>query len=144
LIGAGEIMADVHSRETRSYNMSRIRSENTKQEMIVRKALHANGFRYRLHDKSLPGRPDIILKKYKTIIFVNGCFWHGHKKCKYFKMPETRTDWWTAKIARTKERDVHSIKQLTKLGWNIIVIFECKLKDGKKEATINKLIDKLR
>src|SRR4051812_18176288 len=107
-------MADVHSQEVRSYNMSRIRSVNTRPEMIVRKALHSVGFRYRLYDKCLPGRPDIVLKKYKTAVFINGCFWHGHKNCKYFKIPETRKAWWDAKITRTKERDVTNHKGLIK------------------------------
>jgi DNA mismatch endonuclease (patch repair protein) len=83
-------MADVHTKEIRSYNMSRIKGKNTKPEMIVRKFLHANGFRYKLHDKSLPGKPDIVLPKYRTLIFVHGCFWHGHKNCKYFVVPKTR------------------------------------------------------
>ena len=86
-------MADVHTKEIRSYNMSRIKGRNTKPEMLVRRFLHANGFRYKLHDKSLPGKPDIVLPKYKTVIFVHGCFWHGHTKCKYFVVPKTRTDW---------------------------------------------------
>ena len=136
-------MADIHSRETRSYNMSRIRSTNTGPEMFVRKMLHVNGFRFRLYDKSLPGRPDIILKKYKTIVFINGCFWHGHDNCKYFKIPDTRRAWWDAKIIRTKERDTNNIQQLTALGWNIIVIFECGLKNGKAKNTITKLIHRL-
>ena len=85
-------MADVHDKATRSYNMSRIRNKDTKPEMLVRKFLFANGFRYRLNDKKLPGKPDIVLPKYKTVIFVNGCFWHGHENCKYFKLPATRTE----------------------------------------------------
>ncbi|MBD0333743.1 MAG: DNA mismatch endonuclease Vsr [Chitinophagaceae bacterium] len=92
-------MADVHSAEVRSYNMSRIRSKDTRPELLLRKVLFANGFRFRLHDKSLPGKPDIVLKKYKTAIFVHGCFWHGHKDCKYFVVPKTRTEWWMNKIA---------------------------------------------
>src|SRR5688572_14620702 len=85
------LMADVHSKEVRSYNMSRIKGKNTKPEMLVRKFLHANGFRYRLHAKKLPGKPDILLPKYKTVIFVHGCFWHGHEGCKYYVIPKTRT-----------------------------------------------------
>jgi DNA mismatch endonuclease, patch repair protein len=85
-------MADVHDKETRSYNMSRIKGKDTKPEMLVRKFLHAKGFRYRLHVKNLPGKPDIVLPKYKTVIFVHGCFWHKHEGCKYFVVPKTRTD----------------------------------------------------
>lgn len=100
-------MADVHNKATRSYNMSRIRGRDTKPEMLVRKYLHASGIRYRLHNKKLPGKPDIVLPKYKTVIFVNGCFWHGHENCKYFVIPKTRTDWWINKINQTKDRDKH-------------------------------------
>jgi len=87
-------MTDVHNRQTRSYNMSQIKGKNTKPEIMVRKFLFANGFRYRLHDKKLPGKPDIVLPKYKTVIFVNGCFWHGHEGCRYFVVPKTKTEWW--------------------------------------------------
>ena len=86
-------MADVHSPATCSYNMSRIRATDTKPEMLVRRYLHARGFRYRLHVKELPGKPDIVLPKYKTVIFIHGCFWHGHEGCKYFVVPKTRTEW---------------------------------------------------
>ena len=96
-------MADVHDKATRSYNMSRIRGKDTKPEMIVRRFLHANGFRYRLHVKDLPGKPDIVLPKYRTVIFVHGCFWHGHEECKYFKLPGTRTEWCREKIEKNME-----------------------------------------
>ena len=91
-------MTDVHDSPTRSFNMSRIKGKNTKPEMLVRKFLFSKGFRYRLHVKNLPGNPDIVLPKYKTVIFVNGCFWHGHKGCRYFVLPKTRTEWWLQKI----------------------------------------------
>jgi DNA mismatch endonuclease (patch repair protein) len=91
-------MADVHTKEQRSYNMSRIKGKNTKPEMLVRRFLHAHGFRYKLHDKTLPGKPDIVLPKYKTVIFVHGCFWHGHEGCKIYVVPKTKTEWWLAKI----------------------------------------------
>src|ERR1019366_3020266 len=117
-------MADVHDKKTRSYNMSRIRSKDTKPELIVRSFLHRNGFRFRLHDKKLPGKPDIVLKKYKTVIFVHGCFWHGHKGCKYFVVPKTRTKWWLNKINRNKELDAIHNKALRKSGWHIIEIWE--------------------
>ncbi len=103
-------MADVHDIKTRSYNMSRIKGKNTKPEMLVRKFLHANGFRYRLHVKNLPGKPDIVLPKYKTVIFVHGCFWHGHEHCKYFVVPKTRTDWWLNKINSNITNDAKAIK----------------------------------
>lgn len=137
------IMADVHEPEIRSYNMSRIRSKDTKPEIIVRKFLFHNGFRYRLHVKELPGKPDIVLLKYKTVIFVHGCFWHGHDGCKYFVVPKTRTGWWLSKINANKERDDRISKRLKKLNWHIYTIFECELKDNKK-ICLEKLLIKLR
>jgi DNA mismatch endonuclease (patch repair protein) len=136
-------MADVHSKEIRSYNMSRIKGKNTKPEMLVRKFLHANGYRYKLHDKSLPGKPDIVLPKYKTVIFVHGCFWHGHSNCKYYVVPKTRTDWWLNKISGNIANDAKAIKALKKDGWKIITIWECNLKLAKVEKTLNALLKKL-
>lgn len=133
-------MADVHSVAVRSYNMSRIKGKNTKPELIVRKYLFAHGFRYKLHDKSLPGKPDIVLPKYKTVIFINGCFWHGHDGCKYFVLPKTRSDWWRDKILGTKEKDAKSNTDLQMQGWKIITIFECELKPLKQERTLRELI----
>lgn len=133
-------MADVHNKATRSYNMSQIKSKDTKPELIVRRFLFSKGFRFRLHDKRLPGKPDIILPKYKTIIFVNGCFWHGHDNCKYFVLPKTRTEWWENKIMATKLNDEKIIKELHSKGWKIITIFECELKSLKKENTLLELI----
>src|ERR1700749_2725412 len=132
-------MADVHSKKIRSYNMSRIRSKDTKPELLVRKFLFANGFRYRLHDKKLPGKPDIVLPKYKTIIFIHGCFWHGHKGCKYFVVPKTSTDWWMDKIERNKTNDSQKGKQLKALNWKVIEIWECQLKPNLQEKTLRKL-----
>lgn len=123
-------MADVHDKKTRSYNMSRIRSKDTKPELLVRKFLFANGFRYRLHDKKLPGKPDIVLPKYKTVIFVNGCFWHGHKNCKYFVIPKTRTEWWITKIKINSSNDLRNIKAIRKEGWKVINLWECQTKKG--------------
>ena len=119
--------------------MSRIKGKDTKPEMLVRKFLFAKGFRYRLHDKKLPGKPDLVLPKYKTVIFVHGCFWHGHEGCKYFVVPKTRTDWWLAKINRNKELDQQAEEKLKELGWKVIVVFECDLKGSKAEATLNNL-----
>ncbi len=136
-------MADVHEPEVRSYNMSQIKGKDTKPEILVRKFLHANGCRYRLHDKKLPGKPDIVLKKHNTVVFIHGCFWHGHKGFKYFVVPKTRTQWWLDKITRNKEKDRESIEILQKEGWRIITIWECELKKGKRENTLEKLIEKL-
>jgi DNA mismatch endonuclease, patch repair protein len=136
-------MSDVHSKAQRSYNMSRIRSTDTKPEMLVRKFLHAQGYRYTLHDKKLPGRPDIVLPKYRTVIFIHGCFWHGHANCKYYVVPKTRTDWWLHKINTNKGNDAKAIRALRKEGWKIIAVWECKLKPGKMEKTLHSLVDKI-
>ncbi|HVT85239.1 MAG TPA: DNA mismatch endonuclease Vsr [Chitinophagaceae bacterium] len=136
-------MSDVHDKKTRSYNMSRIRAKDTKPEMLVRKFLHAQGFRYRLHDNKLPGKPDIVLPKYKTIIFIHGCFWHGHKNCKYFVVPKTRTQWWLNKINSNKANDERVVKALKKQGWNIITIWGCKLRTSKINPTLNSLVQKI-
>ena len=133
-------MADVHSPETRSYNMSQIRAKDTKPEMLVRKFLHSQGFRYRLHDKKLPGKPDMVLPKYKTVIFVHGCFWHGHKNCKYYVVPKTRTDWWLNKINGNIANDKKAMTALKKDGWKIITVWECQLKPAKVEKTLNALL----
>ena len=137
-------MLDVNDKKTRSYNMSRIRSQNTKPELLVRKFLHANGFRYSLNNKKLPGKPDIVLTKYKTIIFIHGCFWHGHANCKYFVIPKTRTKWWTDKINHNKANDEKAVKALRKDGWKIITIWECRLKPAKAEKTLFLLVKKIR
>lgn len=133
-------MADVHDKETRSYNMSRIKGRDTKPEMLVRKFLHANGYRYRLHVKDLPGKPDIVLPKYKTVIFIHGCFWHGHKDCKYFVVPKTRTEWWLNKINTNIANDAKAVKALKKEGWKIINLWECELKPKQFELTLSKLL----
>ncbi|HYQ59253.1 MAG TPA: DNA mismatch endonuclease Vsr [Draconibacterium sp.] len=134
---------DVHNKTTRSYNMSRIKGKNTKPEMLVRKFLFANGFRYRLNVKTLPGKPDIVLPKYLTVIFVNGCFWHGHKGCKYFVVPKTRTDWWLNKIKETQKRDREKEIELNVLGWKVITIWECQLKPKYKDMTLKKLVQEI-
>lgn len=136
-------MADVHTKKQRSYNMSRIRAKDTKPEMLVRKFLHANGFRYKLHDKTLPGKPDIVLPKYRTVIFVHGCFWHGHTNCKYFIVPKTRTKWWLAKINRNKANDEKAQKALRKEGWKVINVWECSLKNPKITKRLNSLLIQL-
>jgi DNA mismatch endonuclease (patch repair protein) len=123
--------------------MSKIRSKDTKPEITVRKFLFSQGFRYRLHDKKLPGKPDIVLPKYKSVIMIHGCFWHGHENCKYFNMPKTRNEWWAAKIKRNKQRDKQHAKALRRLGWIVYTIFECELKNDKQK-TFGKLLKKLR
>lgn len=132
---------DVHDPKTRSFNMSRIRGKNTKPELIVRKFLHARGFRFRLHRKDLPGKPDIVLSKYNTAIFVNGCFWHGHDGCKHFVIPKTRTEWWVSKIQSTKTKDRLNDDLLEESGWRVTTIWECELKPGKVDKTLQELED---
>lgn len=134
---------DVHDKATRSYNMSQIKGKNTKPEMLVRKFLFSKGYRYRLHVKNLPGKPDIVLPKYKTVIFINGCFWHGHENCKYFVIPKTRTEWWINKINSNKQKDGENFLSLSGSGWKIVTIFECELKGDKLNKTLNKLVDEL-
>ena len=136
-------MTDVHSTEIRSYNMSRIKGKNTKPEILVRKFLFANGFRYRLNVKTLSGKPDIVLPKYKTVILINGCFWHGHKGCRYFVLPKTRTEWWLQKISDTQIRDQLAETELEKLGWKVILIWECELKKTNLSTTLSGLISKI-
>lgn len=126
---------DKHSKETRSYNMSMIKSSGTKPEEAVRKYLFSKGLRYRKNVKTLPGKPDIVLPKYKTIVFVNGCFWHGHKGCKYFVMPKTNVEFWTEKITKNIARDEITYKKLQNMGWNVIVVWECELKKDKRNNT---------
>lgn len=112
--------------------------------MIVRKFLFSKGFRYRIHDKRLPGKPDIVLPKYKTVIFVHGCFWHGHEGCKYFSVPKTNSDWWKEKIQRNKKLDAEYICALKAAGWKAITIFECELMGRKKEETLVELVNYLK
>lgn len=134
---------DVHSKDVRSYNMSCIKCKNTKPEEIVRKYLFSCGFRYRKNDKRYPGTPDIVLPKYKAAIFINGCFWHGHSGCRYFVVPKTNTEFWVNKINRNIERDKEKIAQLRKMGWNVIVLWECDLKPKHKEKTLDNLINQI-
>lgn len=136
-------MADVHTPEQRSYNMSRIKGTNTKPEMLVRKYLHAHGYRYKLHDKTLPGKPDLILPKYRTVIFIHGCFWHGHTNCKYYVVPKTKTDWWLAKINGNIANDEKAIQALMQDGWKVITVWECDLKPKKAEETLKELAESI-
>ena len=123
----------------RSYNMSMIKGKDTKPEMLVRRFLFGNGFRYRVNLKGLPGKPDIVLRKYGVVIFINGCFWHGHENCKYFKIPKTRSDWWQDKIERNIKRDAKVRDELRQIGWRTMVIWECQLKPKVRDNTLKEL-----
>lgn len=136
-------MADNHSKEVRSMNMSHIRSTNSKPEEIVRKYLFSKGFRYRKNVKKLPGCPDIVLSKYKTIIFVNGCFWHKHD-CPRFVWPLSNQEYWFPKIQRNVERDKLNAAELQKMGWRVITIWECELKKKKRENRLEKLLAEIK
>ena len=129
-------MADRMTEKQRHTCMSRIRSKDTKPELLVRRYLHARGYRYRINVKRLPGTPDIVLRKYRTVIFINGCFWHGHEECRYFIMPKSNTPFWENKIARNRQRDIEKRIQLRRLGWHTIIIWECELKPKNRNATL--------
>jgi DNA mismatch endonuclease, patch repair protein len=121
--------ADIFSVKKRSEIMSKVRSKNTKPEIVVRKLLHHLGFRFRLHKKELPGKPDIVLPKYKTVVFVNGCFWHQHEGCKKSKLPKSNRVFWVDKLSNNIKRDKKNICALEDLGWQVIIVWECELKD---------------
>lgn len=130
-------MTDVHTLEQRAYNMSRIKSKNTRPELEIRKLLYRRGFRYRLHRKDLPGKPDLVFPRYKAVIFINGCFWHYHD-CRLFKMPETRRAWWKKKLTKNKVRDEKNLSQLLHSGWRVMIIWECSFR-GKKKIESDKI-----
>ncbi len=130
-------MVDSLTKEKRSWNMGRVRSKNTKPELLVRSILHRNGYRFRLHKKGLPGKPDIVLTKYQTVIFVHGCFWHRHKNCPDATVPKTRTEFWVQKFAKNVQRDKKVQKSLRQLRWNVIVVWECETK--KPDELMNRL-----
>jgi len=136
-------MTDNHSKESRSMNMARIRSINTKPEEIVRKFLFSRGFRYRKNVKKLPGCPDVVLPKYKTAIFVNGCFWHKHD-CKRFVWPSTNVEYWKAKINRNVERDSMNTDSLVSSGWKVIVVWECELKSSNIQKRLEELCSEIK
>lgn len=131
---------DKMTKEQRSRCMASIHSKATKPEMVVRHYLFAHGFRYRVNHPRLPGHPDIVMRKYRTVIFVNGCFWHGHEGCKLFVMPKSRTDFWQAKIERNRSRDKEEQKRLASMGWHCITVWECQLKPKVREATLQSLV----
>lgn len=139
-------MTDVHSPAIRSKNMRAIRSADTKPELVVRKGLHAEGFRYRLGGAGLFGRPDVVLPKYKAVIFVHGCFWHGHD-CNYFNLPKTRREFWEKKIHGNRERDAKVVATLAARGWRVAIVWECAIKKragDSRYATLNNLISWLK
>lgn len=132
-------MPDRLTKEQRYKNMSAIKGKDTKPEKVVRKYLWASGYRYRLNHPRLPGRPDIVMRKYRTCIFVNGCFWHGHSGCKYYTVPKSNTKFWTDKVNKNQERDVNVQHQLASMGWHCITIWECELKSDLREKTLESL-----
>lgn len=129
---------DSITKERRSWNMSRIRSRNTSPEISVRKALTSLGFRYRLHVKTLPGKPDVVIKKYKVVLFINGCFWHQHEGCKRKTMPKSNIDYWTAKLKRNIEKQKRDIVLLTEAGWRTIIVWECEAKQSEELVSVLK------
>ena len=130
-------MTDSISPYNRHYIMSRIQAKNTKPELKLRHALWHHGFRYKLYDKNLPGRPDIVLPKYRTVVFIHGCFWHGHKGCSKYNIPKTNTDFWIEKVIKNQERDQRIWRELEAQGWRVIIVWECDLSKTKVESTIN-------
>lgn len=137
---------DIVSEEQRSYNMSRIRGKNTKPELAVRSMLHSMGYRFTVNgplNRKLPGKPDIVLPKYKTVIFVHGCFWHGHQGCKDFRIPKTRTEWWKAKIESNMARDKRQQEELRQLGWKVLVIWECEVKTNSSLKDLKQRLPRL-
>lgn len=137
-------MADVMTPEQRSRCMAAIKGKDTKPEMIVRKYLFSRGLRFRIQVKELPGTPDIVLPKYKTVIFVNGCFWHGHEGCKYFRLPKSNVEFWKEKIEHNVARDVRNEAELKALGWRVIRVWECEIKTlAEREEYLKRLYDRI-
>ncbi|NLB81754.1 MAG: DNA mismatch endonuclease Vsr [Clostridiaceae bacterium] len=137
-------MADVLTREQRHKNMQNIRSEETKIEIAVRRYLFSCGFRFRKNDKRYPGTPDIVLPKYKVVVFINGCFWHGHKGCKYFVIPKTNTDFWVEKIGKTVQRDRNAIIALEDNGWRVLTLWQCQLSPASFQDTMRNTVNEIK
>lgn len=137
-------MADKMTPSQRHYCMSRIKGKDTRPEMRVRRYLHGHGFRYSLHSKRLPGKPDLVLRKYNSVIFIHGCFWHGHPGCPEFRPPKSNEEFWKEKVRRNKERDAAEIGTLEALGWNVIIVWECELKKARFEASMERLVENLK
>ena len=133
-------MSNFQTSPQRHANMAAIHGKDTKPEMIVRRYLWGHGYRYRLNHPRLPGKPDIVMRKYRTCIFVNGCFWHGHEGCRYYSIPKTNTEFWVNKVKRNKERDVKVQHELAAMGWHSITIWECELKPKVREKTLMSLV----
>ena len=136
-------MTDTLNEQQRHYNMCRIRSKDTKPEEIVRKYLFSKGLRFRKNDRRYPGHPDVVLPKYKTVVFVNGCFWHRHEGCRYASTPATNREFWNQKFERNVERDAREQKELREMGWNVIVVWECELKKAAREETLERLYNEI-
>ena len=138
-------MTDIYTKSKRSQIMSKISDRDSKMEVFIRKALFAKGFRFRKNDTSLPGKPDIVLPRHKTIIFTHGCFWHGHEECKASKLPESRRDFWEKKIKDNIERDKRNSNLLQRNGWKVITLWQCELNtERKRQARLNTLVDEIR
>ncbi|MCX4262968.1 MAG: very short patch repair endonuclease [Alistipes sp.] len=137
-------MPDTLTQEQRRRCMSHIRSKNTKPEILVRHELFRRGYRYRINVSKLPGKPDIVLPKYKTVIFINGCFWHGHEGCKHFVQPKSNVDYWKSKILRNQQRDKETILKLQQLGWKVVIIWECEINKSQLLQTINQIVSIIR
>lgn len=134
-------MIDIVSPHTRSRMMSGIKGKNTKQEILIRKALFKRGFRYRLHERNIPGRPDLVLKKHNAVVFINGCFWHCHD-CHLFKWPQTRTEFWSKKLDSNRLRDIRNQQQLEKEGWRVLIVWECAIR-GRQKQPLDKIVDRI-
>jgi len=136
-------LSDKISTEHRSWNMSQVRGQNTKPEKLLRSLLHRSGYRFRLNVSGLPGKPDLVLRKYRTVIFVDGCFWHRHEGCKKASMPKTRQSFWSDKFQQTVERDHRQTVQLSEMGWNVIRIWECEL-EKSPDKTLQAFVDQMK
>ena len=136
-------MADTHNKKVRSYNMSRIKAKNTLPELLVRRFLFSKGYRYSIHNSSLPGKPDLVLQKHKIIIFVNGCFWHQHPKCRRSVHPKSNQAYWIPKIRKNVARDKKNLRELKKLGWKVITIWECELKPNRIHKSLKQLVARI-
>ena len=136
-------MTDNRTQVQRHNNMAAIHSADTKPELRLRHALWRRGFRYRVNVRRLPGSPDIVLPKYRTVIFVHGCFWHGHKGCRSYTVPKSNTEFWVAKVARNQERDQEVWRQLEAKGWSVVIVWECELKKAALEATVERVAEEI-
>mgnify|MGYP005818182525 CR=1 FL=1 len=133
-------MTDILTKEKRSWNMSQIKGKDTRPETLLRSVIHRSGLRFRIHDNKLPGKPDIVLPRYKTVVFVNGCFWHRHKGCKYAYTPKSRVDFWESKFSRTVQRDAEKSRELMELGWHVFTAWECEINNDPEDLLERLLI----